>query len=95
MERAPKDVLPVVPHMLHGVDEPTTFGVEFVVAAPGDTPGRRRDWVFYYEITADRRQILSETLVRVRGRDEEVLFERGHETWSSSVIVRGIEPRRH
>jgi putative abortive phage resistance protein len=74
--RSKTEVLPVVPHELQGHGEPTSFGVEFVVAAPGDGPGRRRDWLFYYEVSADRYRILSESLARLRTKDEEVLFER-------------------
>ncbi len=74
--RSKGDPLPVVPHKLKGKGEATSFGVEFVVAAPNDSPGRRRDWVFYYELTADRHQIHRESLMRLRSKDEEVLFER-------------------
>ena len=66
----------MVPHKLRGDGEPTSFGVEFVVAGFGDKPERRRDWVFYYEVSADRHRIHSESLARLRTKDEEVIFER-------------------
>lgn len=74
--RSKTEVLPVVPHKLRGDGEPTSFGVEFVVAGFGDKPERRRDWVFYYEVSADRHRIHSESLARLRTKDEEVIFER-------------------
>lgn len=74
--RSKGEPLPIVPHKLKGKGKPTSFGVEFVVAGPNDHPGRRQDWIFYYELSVDRHQVHSESLVRLRSKDEEVLFER-------------------
>ena len=74
--RSRGEALPAVPHRLKGADEPTLFGVEIIVAAPGDESRRRRDWIFYYEVRATRREIRYEFLSRLRSKDEEVLFER-------------------
>lgn len=62
--------LPVVPHLALGYDEPSTLTVE--VLAPFDG----RDVAFLYEVSADRRRIVSESLWRVRTHDEIQLFER-------------------
>lgn len=74
--RAKDEVLPLVPHRLSGRGRPTTLGVEIVVPGPEDRPGAVRDWVFYYEVTADRKGVHQESLARLRATDEEVLFER-------------------
>jgi putative abortive phage resistance protein len=73
--RTKGEPLPLIPHKLLGRGKPTMFGIEFVVAAPESKPGRQ-DWVFYYEVTADRQRIHTESLARLRSGDEEVLFER-------------------
>ncbi|ARD41351.1 AAA family ATPase [Actinomyces gaoshouyii] len=68
-------MLRLPPHLLKGADEPTSFTIEFVVGRP--RPDRLvEDRVFLYEVVADRRRIHRESLVEVRTRTEEVLFER-------------------
>ena len=74
--RSKGEPLPVVPHRLTGRQQPTTMGVEIVVPASVGGTGAARDWVFYYEVTADRREVHQESLARLRSADEEVLFER-------------------
>ena len=68
-------MLRLTPHLLKGVGEPTAFTVEFVAGAPGPG-GAVEDRVFLYDVVADRRRIHRESLIEVRSRTEEVLFER-------------------
>ncbi|WP_168708198.1 AAA family ATPase [Actinomyces procaprae] len=67
--------LRMTPHLLMGRDEPTVFEAEFV-AAVGDGNAGERDRVFIYEVAADRRRIQRESLVLVRTRTEEFVFDR-------------------
>lgn len=67
--------LRMTPHLLMGGNEPTVFEAEFV-AAVRDGDGDERDRVFIYEVVADRRRIQHESLVLVRTRTEEFIFER-------------------
>ncbi|WP_103061746.1 AAA family ATPase [Actinomyces qiguomingii] len=67
--------LRMTPHLLRGRGEPTAFGVEFV-APVHDGAGAERDQVFIYEVAADRRRIRRESLVLVRTRTEEFVFDR-------------------
>ncbi|WP_159624797.1 AAA family ATPase [Actinomyces sp. zg296] len=68
-------MLRLTPHLLKGAGEPTSFTIEFVTGAPRPD-GVGEDRVFLYEVVADRRRIHRESLVEVRTRTEEVIFER-------------------
>lgn len=76
--RAKGDFLPVIPHRLKGIDQPTFFSIEFVTPDADDPPVG--DLVFYYEIEADRQHIRKEALYRIRSNHEECLFEREGKT---------------
>ncbi|QPL05493.1 MULTISPECIES: AAA family ATPase [Actinomyces] len=68
-------MLRLTPHLLKGAGEPTSFTIEFVAGAPRPD-GAVEDRTFLYDVVADRRRIHRESLVEVRSRTEEVLFER-------------------
>ena len=68
-------LLRLTPHLLKGMGEPTAFTIEFVAGAPRPD-GEVEDRTFLYDVVADRRRIHRESLVEVRSRTEEVLFER-------------------
>lgn len=68
-------MLRLTPHLLKGAGEATAFSIEFVAGAP-QSDGTVKDRVFLYDVVADRRRIHRESLVEVRSRTEEALFER-------------------
>lgn len=77
-DRIDSAVLPVVPSRLNRKDVPTTFEIEFVVSgnAASTLSTSRVDKTYRYTLVALPREIIEESLVRVRTNSDQVVIRR-------------------
>lgn len=77
--RRPDAVLPMIPHLPKGCEEPSSSSIEFS-ATLGGVDKTSREAVSVYELTADRHRVHRRALLMRHGSREVSLFKRENNT---------------